>query len=430
MKRFVSLVVCAVFLSTCTVPAVVLPTVIPSGTSTRVVTPSITETTTPVPVTPTMPAKQGPLVVRIIQSDANSVQPLVDVITQTAALYQLPVQVDVRSPDGTYALAATTAIADDVDVWIGSEYDVQQLARLQVVAATAPGITVPHFAYIDDAIKRNLALAVMPIALRNYLVSMGNATYLDTLPDTTADLMGISGFIRGRVRYKMAFSWAEGRWFDMLINQLRPNAVLTSSDEALPDDVLLTALTSLYELRTLGPRDATTYVDATSDFINWYVPYTIDGDAAIRRYEKYRDNLELRFAAPPVYAATGERLMPAVDTVYAIISTASDTSRRQKVESFVQALQQTPVQQTIFRSMRWIPINRAVYDAGDLDDDPLYVVLQPFIPVLTTQRYTDAIICRWDAYEKVLPLVLLDTIRLQAGVDAMNNALHECITKP
>jgi hypothetical protein len=289
---------------------------------------------------------------------------------------------------------------------------------------------VAHYSYIDDALTRNSGFAVYPLALRNYLVSIGNSEFLDTLPDTTADVMGIGAQIRGRVRYKMAYSWPEGRWFAMMLDQLGAARELTQTTSILPEDMLTTAFSSLDEMRTLGPRDATTYVEATSDFINWYVPYTIDGDTAIRRYEQYADDLLLRFAAPPMYSASGARLMPAVDVVYAIVPAGLSVERRASVDAFVRGLQARDAQTALFRTMRWIPIDRSLIESGAFANDPLFVALQPFMPVLQTQVYDAITICRWDAYEQVLPLVLLNTIRIQAGVTAVNNALQACIIEP
>jgi hypothetical protein len=58
----------------------------------------------------------------------------------------------------------------------------------------------------------------------------------------------------------------------------------------------LTALQSLVDLRTRQRRDATTDLESTTDFVNWRVPFTIDGDAAIRRYERHPDQLTVHFA--------------------------------------------------------------------------------------------------------------------------------------
>lgn len=430
LGRQLTLLLCVWWCVACASNPPVAPTPLPSPVPTASPVPSPLPTATRVAASPTVSADTGPLVVRIIHADANTPQPLIDIITQTAVLQQIDIIYDVHSPDGTYALAAIPDKAPPVDVWIGTEYDLQQLARLGVVAQTAPALAVPHYAYIDDALQRNATLAAMPIALRNYLVSIGNDEYLDALPDTTAQVLGIGGMIQGRVRYKMAYPWPEGRWFAMMLDQLGAQNVLTQTNSVLPSDMLLTALTSLDEMRVLGPREATTYVEATSDFINWYVPYTIDGDAAIRRYEKYQENLPLIYAPPPTYSASGQRMMPAVDVVYAIIPQSVSAARRARVESFMAALQQPPAQIALFTAMRWIPINQDVMNTGELTASPLFVALMPFIPTLTTQAYDDTTICRWDAYEQVLPLVLLNDIKLQAGVDAINNALQACIINP
>ena len=399
---------------TATIPATPIP-------ATATIAPPATATVAPLPAT---------LQVRLIQSDNNSPQPLIDVLTQTAALQQLPITVDARSPDGTYALASTTATADRVDVWIGSEYDLQQLIKLGVVAANAPAIAVDHYALYDRAIANNAKYMVMPVAARNYLVSISNSDLLASIPDTTADVMSINNLITGRVRYKMAFSWADGRWFQMLLNQLGASAVLTDTGSILPDEMALTALQSLVDLRTLGPRDATTYVEATTDFVNWRVPFTIDGDAAIRRYERHPDQLTVHFAPAPLYSATGQRLLPPVDVVYAIIPQAIPSERQAQVLQLIQALQAVPAQTELVRTMRWVPLNRGVASSGALSDDALFAVLAPQIDSMTPQFYDDVTICRWDAYEAVLPMVLLRDIPLQNGIDAINNGLRKCLIVP
>jgi len=406
------------------------------ATATPTIPPTATMPATPIPATATVApvltatavALPAALQVRLIQSDNNSPQPLIDVLTQTAALQQLPITVDARSPDGTYALASTAT--DSVDVWIGSEYDLQQLIRLGVVAANAPAIGVDHYPMYDRAIANNANYMAMPIAARNYLVSIANSDLLAAIPDSTAEVMGINNLITGRVRYKMAFSWADGRWFQMYLDQLGATAVLTDTGSVLPDELGLTALQSLLDLRSLGPREATTYVEATTDFVNWRVPFTIDGDAAIRRYERNPDQLTVMYAPAPLYSATGQRLRPPVDVVYAIIPQALPAERQAQVLQLIQALQAVPAQTELVRNMRWLPLNRGVANSGALIEDPLFAVLAPQIDSMTPQFYDDVTICRWDAYEAVLPLVLLQDISLQNGIDAINNGLRKCLIVP
>ncbi|MFN5367543.1 MAG: hypothetical protein ACK5C8_03230 [Roseiflexaceae bacterium] len=429
LGRLICITIIAAILISCTVlsPAAATATTQPPRPLTQTPLPSQTPTMVALSPTAAVPEKPAALQIRLIHDTTTNPQGMVDIITTTAQLTQQLVTVDVRSPDGTYALALDADPTVVPDVWIGSEYDLQQLIRLGVVATDTVTMRVAHYSYIDDALTRNSGSAVYPLALRNYLVSIGNSEFLDTLPDTTADVMGIGASIRGRVRYKMAYSWPEGRWFAMMLDQLGAARELTQTTSILPEDMLTTAFSSLDEMRTLGPRDATTYVEATSDFINWYVPYTIDGDTAIRRYEKYAEDLPLRFAAPPIYSASGARLMPAVDVVYAIVPAGLSIERRAAVDVFVRGLQARDAQTALFRTMRWIPIDRSLIESGELANDPLFIALQPFMPVFQTQLYDEITICRWDAYEQVLPLVLLNTIRIQAGVTAVNNALQACI---
>jgi hypothetical protein len=47
---------------------------------------------------------------------------------------------------------------------------------------------------------------------------------------------------------------------------------------------------------------------------------------------------------------------------------------------------------------------------------------------LSAQVYTPALICRWDAYESILPFVLLREMRIDDGVRAMMLAIEACYT--
>jgi hypothetical protein len=100
------------------------------------------------------------------------------------------------------------------------------------------------------------------------------------------------------------------------------------------------------------------------------------------------------------------------------------------VVQLIQALQAVPAQTELVRTMRWIPLNRGVASSGALPDDALFAVLAPQIESMTPQFYDDVTICRWDAYEAVLPLVLLRDISLQNGVEAINNGLRKCLIVP
>jgi hypothetical protein len=119
-----------------------------------------------------------------------------------------------------------------------------------------------------------------------------------------------------------------------------------------------------------------------------------------------------------------------VDVVYAIFPQALTVERQAQVVQLIQALQAVPAQTELVRTMRWIPLNRGVASSGALPDDALFAVLAPQIESMTPQFYDDVTICRWDAYEAVLPLVLLRDISLQNGVEAINNGLRKCLIVP
>ena len=213
LGRLICITIIAAILISCTVlsPAAATATTQPPRPLTQTPLPSQTPTMVALSPTAAVPEKPAALQIRLIHDTTTNPQGMVDIITTTAQLTQQLVTVDVRSPDGTYALALDADPTVVPDVWIGSEYDLQQLIRLGVVATDTVTMRVAHYSYIDDALTRNSGSAVYPLALRNYLVSIGNSEFLDTLPDTTADVMGIGASIRGRVRYKMAYSWPSAR---------------------------------------------------------------------------------------------------------------------------------------------------------------------------------------------------------------------------
>ena len=280
---------CLIWLNACTALGVT-PTPTPLA-PTEIASP-VPATATPVPAPTVAPPTQTPLPltyplhIQVIRSDTNDPAPLVALIERNAAMLGIPVLVSVRSPDGVYGVVQAGIQTESVDAWIGSEYDLQQLQYLNAVQRGQPG-TLPsnHVSLFDDAVQYHAEYAVTALAARNYLVAIYNTELMDQAPTTTAELMNLGAYVRGRIQYRMAFSWPEGRWFAMLLDSMGATDTLTSSASLLDEDAATVALQSLTELRTLGPRDATTYADATTDMIWWRAPYSWDGDAAIRRYE-------------------------------------------------------------------------------------------------------------------------------------------------
>jgi hypothetical protein len=59
-------------------------------------------------------------------------------------------------------------------------------------------------------------------------------------------------------------------------------------------------------------------------------------------------------------------------------------------------------------------------------DDSLARVLDQVAQSAGAQRYDDAVVCRWDSYERVLPFALLNMWRVSEAVDALQEFLSEC----
>jgi hypothetical protein len=188
-------------------------------------------------------------------------------------------------------------------------------------------------------------------------------------------------------------------------------------------------LTTYTSLRTLGPRDATSYQESIVDFINWRVPYTLDGDAAIRRYAVYSPTLTLSYALPPVYAVAGLPLQPPVDVVSFIRSVHERPGAREAYNTLLNALRDRPAQQQMLTDLRWIPLSAQIFYGADSEAYPEAAILAAIAPQLSAQVYTPTLICRWDAYESILPFVLLREMRIENGVSAIRSAIEACYTR-
>lgn len=416
------------WLSACTAlgvaptPTTVPPTEVPSpvpATATPVVEP------TAVPLTPTPLPLANPLHIQVIRSDTNDPAPLVALIERNAAMLGIPVLVSVRSPDGVYGVVQAGIQTESVDAWIGSEYDLQQLQFLNAVQPGQPG-TLPanHVPLFTEAVQYHATYAVTALAARNYLVAVYNTELMDQAPTTTAELMNLGAYVQGRISYRMAFSWPEGRWFAVLLDSMGATQTLTSSASLLDEESAVVALQSLTDLRTLGPRDATTYADATTDMIWWRAPYSWDGDAAIRRYEVYSDTMTMAVEPLPLYTASGQALRAPVDVVYAIPSVTARPEYAGDLQKLLTQLQSPLVQADLVRTMRWIPVNLDAQNS--LQDDAVWPALAAIQGSLTAQHYDAVTICRWDVYESILPFVLLRDMSVRAGVEAINQKLTQC----
>lgn len=391
-------------------PTLPVPTLIPTATAQPVATATaMPELTT--------------LRVRIVSADSAGHAPLMSIIEKAAANVGLDVNVDVRSPDGALALQQGVLAGDVVDVWVAGAVDVWQLDQRDALS-TAP-ITSDFAAYpfVAQGISMFGNRGVAPIAAQNYFISIYNTEILSSAPPTTSALQSMPGLLL-RPRYQMAFPWAEGRWFDGIMEQLQATTVLTDGKQALNTDATTNAMQTLVDLRNLGPNDVTSYVESTTDFLYSRVPYTLDGDAALRRYAVFSDTLLLDYALPPLIDASSTMWLPGVDVVYAAIPADIDANRRTQVLQLIRQLQRRDVQLAMFADMRWIPARNDVLTS--LPDDRLAVVLDQVGTIANAQRYSDAVVCRWDAYEQVLPYALLNIWRIRDAVEQLSVLLADC----
>ena len=433
-KQFLTGLCVSFFILSCSVPNV------RNESPTDVVTPQPTHTHTPVPPTiaavpvPTSTPQgiagsaESPLRIQIIQSDLNSDASLTLLLVEASQRANLHVNVDVHSADGAYALAQDAELSQSVDAWIGTEYDVAQLRLSNSIATDVVTTDDSMYGFARQVIAQHPQLAIHPLAARNYLIGMGNTDLLQPIPVSTDEMLRIDRNTRGRTRYDMAFAWAEGRWLDAYVALFEPAATSMTASQPPSEDTLRQVLGTYTSLRTLGPREATSYQESIVDFVNWRVPYTLDGDAAIRRYAVYSPTLTLSYALPPVYTAVGMPLNPPIDVVSFIRSTNDRPGARDAYNTLLNALRDRPAQQQMLTTLRWIPLSAQTFDGVDSATYPEVTILAAIAPQLSAQAYTPALICRWDAYESILPFVLLRQMRIDDGVRAMKLAIEACYT--
>lgn len=428
MWQRVALMLCGVLLMGCSFgrPAVALPTATAQPTATleqtpiTVVVPTATAqptyTATPLPVDTT-------LRVRVIAADSASYAPLVAIIEAAAQAIDVDVAVDVRSPDGALTLQQGYFADDIVDVWIAGAVDVWQLERAGAISAAPITTDIPSYPFVAQAMRDMAGRGVAPIAAQNYLISIYNTEILSAAPATTDQLASMPGLLL-RPRYRMAYPWAEGRWFDGMMQELQATTVLSDGVQSIDVDATTAAMQTLVDLRDLGPRDATSYLEATTDFLYSRVPYTLDGDAALRRYGVLSETLLLDYALPPVLSASDTVWLPAVDVVYAVVPEEIAPDRRGQILQLVQQLQRRDAQDALYTQMRWVPVRSDVLPSKG--DDRLALVLDQVGQLADAQRYDDATICRWDSYEQVLPFALLKVWRINVAVEALQDLVEAC----
>lgn len=379
-----------------------------------------TVTATPMPVDTT-------LRVRVIAADATSYAPVVDIIEQAAQEIAIDVVVDVRSPDGALTLQQGYFPDDIVDLWVAGANDTWQLAQVGAISNAPITTDVPSYPFVAQATRNAIGGGVAPIAAQNYLISIYNTEILSSAPATTDQLLTMPGLLL-RPRYRMAYPWAEGRWFDSMMQELQATTVVSDGVQSINLDAATTAMQTLVDLRNLGPRDVTSYLEATTDFLYSRVPYTLDGDAALRRYQVFSDTLLLDYALPPVISASDSAWLPPIDVVYAVVPTDINVERRAQVLQLVQQLQRREAQDALYTQMRWIPIRNDILPSKP--DDRLAGVLDQVGQLAGAQLYDDATMCRWDSYEQVLPFALLNIWKVSAAVDTLQELIEACPTMP
>ncbi|MBM4412335.1 MAG: extracellular solute-binding protein [Chloroflexi bacterium] len=398
------------------------PSTVPSA-SPNVTQTSIASSPTPIPATDTPVPDVRPLKIRIIAPDTSTYTQMVEIIGTSAMNSDIDVDVDVRSPDGALALQQGVLPDDRVDVWIANSYDLWQLVQINAVSRRSIASDVPMYASLEQRKAFHDMYGIAPIALNNYFIGIYNTDILTQAPTSLTQLQNMPGLVI-RPRYRVAHAWAEGRWFDAMMNQFDATSVLTNGIQAIDTESTIAAMQTLVDLRALGPRDVTSYAESTTDFYNSRVPFTLDGDAALRRYNVISDSLILDYTLPPLIESTDSSWLPAVDVVYAIIPENVQDERREQAVELIRSLRTRDVQQAIFQSMRMIPVRNDVL--SQLTDDRLATVLHEVAQQADVQWYDDATVCRWDAYEQVLPFALLKIWRVPVAVESLAELVAAC----
>ncbi len=398
------------------------PHIVPSASPYNTQTP-IASSPTPMPVPTSTLDEVQPITIRVIAPDTSSYEPMITILNSVAADANIDVVVDIRTPDGAFALQQGVLPDDRVDLWVASSYDLWQLIQLDAVSQEPIANDVPLYASLVQRQTFHAMYGIAPIAMQNYFIGIYNTDILSQAPTTLSQLQSMPGLVI-RPRYRVAHAWAEGRWFDALMQQFDATRVLTDGVQSIDSDATTAAMQTVVDLRSLGPRDVTSYVESTTDFYNSRVPFTLDGDAALRRYNVISDSLILDYTLPPVIDSTNTTWLPAVDVMYAIIPANVRDERRADVVTLIRGLLARDVQRSLFSSMRMIPARNDVL--SQITDDRLATVLHEVAQQAEVQRYDDATICRWDAYEQVLPFALLKIWRVPVAVESLADLVAKC----
>ena len=101
---------------------------------------------------------------------------------------------------------------------------------------------------------------------------------------------------------------------------------------------------------------------------------------------------------------------------------------RDAFNTLLNALRDRPAQQQMLTALRWIPLSAQTFVGVDSAIYPEVTILAAIAPQLAAQTYTPALICRWDAYESILPFVLLREMRVEEGVSAIRRTIEACYT--
>jgi hypothetical protein len=90
------------------------------------------------------------------------------------------------------------------------------------------------------------------------------------------------------------------------------------------------------------------------------------------------------------------------------------------------ALQSGTIQTLLISRLHWVPMKPEYYSQIDINAHPNASIIANLAPSYQAQVYDTATICRWDAYEAVLPFVLLREQTVDTGVTSITTALEAC----
>ncbi|HMO56456.1 MAG TPA: extracellular solute-binding protein [Roseiflexaceae bacterium] len=433
MRLVVGLV--ALLLGACAAPpalpspiATLPPTAAPPPRPLPSATPTVQPPSTPLPRATPIPTRRLTLwaVVPEAQHDA-----FVRLLRDAAVAAGIELQIELRSADGLAADIQAAQISDAQlpDLVWGNQDDLGILQRA--------GVLQPAPDSVDETelLAATVAGAAIdgrrwgtPLAAEGALVLLYNRRIVDAAPRTTTALAAEARRLTGGGRYGLVAGWAEARWFSAILTAAAAGGEFTA-DPA--DTARTTAALELWQaLRASGPPPPSTYAEGARLFREGRAAFAIDGDWALAQYRNYTDTLDLAVAPMPVEPTTGRAASGPLGGLYLMYGNSLGAADRERAATLGNLLSGPIFQQRIATDLGRLPARRESLGIPAVRTDPALAAAAATADQAPGLPPTEALRCRWNAIERVLPPFLLNDLSAEDAALRLQELAIPCAIPP